>query len=264
MKDMQLVSNLFSVEDRVVLVTGGGGMGTANARIFAKNGAKVILASRRMEQLKAVQEKLADEGLTIDITLMDISDHQSIIDAVAAVAEKYGRIDVLIHTAASCHVEPTLTFAEEELRSTMDTDLLGTIFLNQECGKVMIKGGFGRIINYNSIDCLSVNAVDAMGYAVAKAGVAHATKFMAVELAPYGITVNGLAPIWIKTPMMDQRPQSYLDAAIAQVPMGRMADPDDYLGIALYLCSEAGKFMTGQTILVDGGWSLTRCFTYEE
>jgi len=264
MEDMQLVKNLFNVEGKVVLVTGGGGMGTANARFFAKNGAKVILASRRIEQVTDVKNRLAEEGLAIDVAVIDIAKHESIVATVAEIAEKYGRIDVLIHTAATCHVEPTLTFAENELRETLDSDLLGTIFLNQECGKVMIKGGFGRIINYNSIDCLSVNATDAMGYAVAKAGVMHATKFMAVELAPYGITVNGLAPIWINTPMMAQRPKSYLDAAIAQVPMGRMAEPDDYLGIALYLCSEAGKFMTGQTLLVDGGWSLTRCFTYDK
>ena len=248
MKDMQLVENMFSVEGLVVMITGGGGVATANARCFAKNGCKVILASRREEQLCAVKAKLEED----------------IVAKVSETAKRYGRIDVLIHTAACCHVENTLYFDEKELRKTMDTNLLGTIFLNQEVGKVMVKQKFGRIINYNSIDAFSVNAVDAMAYAVSKSGMMQATKFFAVELAPYGITVNGIAPIWINTPMMAQRPKSYLDAAIAQVPMGRMSETDDYLGIALYLCSEAGKFMTGQTLLVDGGWSLTRCFTYDQ
>ena len=264
MKDMQLVENMFSVEGLVVMITGGGGVATANARCFAKNGCKVILASRREEQLCAVKAKLEEEGLTIDTITLDISDHDDIVAKVSETAKRYGRIDVLIHTAACCHVENTLYFDEKELRKTMDTNLLGTIFLNQEVGKVMVKQKFGRIINSNSIDAFSVNAVDAMAYAVSKSGMMQATKFFAVELAPYGITVNGIAPIWINTPMMAQRPKSYLDAAIAQVPMGRMSETDDYLGIALYLCSEAGKFMTGQTLLVDGGWSLTRCFTYDQ
>ena len=83
-------------------------------------------------------------------------------------------------------------------------------------------------------------------------------------MAPKGVTVNGIAPVWINTPMMAQRPKSYLDAAIAQVPMGRMSETDDYLGIALYLASEAGKYVTGQTLLIDGGWSCTRVFTYDK
>ena len=128
----------------------------------------------------------------------------------------------------------------------------------------MVENGFGRIINYNSIDAFSVNANDAMAYAVSKSGVQQATRFFAVEMAPKGVTVNGIAPVWINTPMMAQRPKAYLDAAIAQVPMARMSETDDYLGIALYLASEAGKYVTGQTLLVDGGWSCTRVFTYEK
>lgn len=264
MKDMMLIENLFSVKDRVVLVTGSGGVAVANARCFAKNGAKVILASRRMEKVAQAQSLLAGEGLSVDGFQMDISSHGDIIEKVAQVAAKYGRIDVLIHTAANCKVENTLDFREEALRATLDTNLMGTIFLNQEVGKIMVENGFGRIINYNSIDAFSVNANDAMAYAVSKSGVQQATRFFAVEMAPKGVTVNGIAPVWINTPMMAQRPKSYLDAAIAQVPMARMSETDDYLGIALYLASEAGKYVTGQTLLVDGGWSCTRVFTYEK
>lgn len=264
MKDMMLIENMFSVKDRIVLVTGCGGVATANARCFAKNGATVVMASRRMEKVAEAQKLLADEGLTIDGIQMDISCHEDIIEKVAQVAAKYGRIDVLIHTAANCHVENTLTFREDEIRKTFETNLLGTIFLNQEVGKIMVNHGFGRIINYNSIDAFSVNANDAMAYAVSKSGVQQATRFFAVEMAPKGVTVNGIAPVWINTPMMAQRPKSYLDAAIAQVPMGRMSETDDYLGIALYLASEAGKYVTGQTLLVDGGWSCTRVFTYDK
>ncbi len=263
MKDMQLIENMFDVSGKIVLITGGGGVAKANARCFAKNGSKVIVATRRAEQLEEVKKMLADEGLTIDTIQMDIADHADIIAKVAEVEKRYGRIDVLIHTAANCFVENTLKFREETLRSTLETNLLGSIFLNQEVGKVMVKNGWGRIIDYNSIDAFSVNANDAMAYAVSKAGVMQSTRFFAVEMAPKGVTVNGIAPIWINTPMMAQRPQSYLDAAIAQVPMGRMSETDDYLGIALFLASEAGKFVTGQTFLVDGGWACTRVFTYD-
>ena len=264
MNDSLRIENMFSVKDKVILITGAGGTGPVNARCCAGNGSKVIVASRNMDKVDRLKKTLKEEGLTIEGIQMDIADHKDIIEKVAWIAEEYGRIDGCIHTAAGCHVEDTMTFAEEELRKILNDDLLGTIFLNQEVGKVMEKQGSGSILNYNSIDCLSVNAIDAMGYGVGKSGVAQATKFFAVRLAPSGVTVNGVAPIWINTPMMAQRPQSYLDAAIGQVPMGRMSEAEDYLGLAIYLMSEAGKFTTGQTFLVDGGWSITRCFTYSE
>ena len=264
MKDLDLIDNLFSVKDKVVLITGGGGVASVNARGFAKNGAKVILATRRLEQAEEMKQKLEKIGLTIDVCKMDISKKESIQGAVDRLIEKYGRIDVLIHTAANCYVENTIDFSEERLRCTLDVNLLGTIFVNQVVGKEMSKRGFGRIINYNSIDAYSVNANDAMAYAVSKSGVMQATRFFATELAKSGVTVNGIAPIWIETPMLKQRPASYLENAAKQVPMGKISVAEDYLGTAYFLAGEGSSFITGQTFLVDGGWSCYRVFEYNK
>ena len=183
--------------------------------------------------------------------------HQLVTDAVE---RDFGRIDILIHTSAVAQVCDTLHPDDAELKNTLETNFIGSVHINETVSAVMVKNGFGRIIN--SIDAFSVNCVDGMSYACSKAALMQATKNFAVSLADKGVTVNGVAPVWIWTPMMAKRPGDYMKQAAASVPMGRVSYAEDYLGMLFFLASPASAYVTGQTFLVDGGWSVSRVFQY--
>ncbi len=258
------IENLFSVAGKVVLITGAGGLGSAYAEAFAENGATVILANRTAAKAEATAQQLAQQGLHITAAQLDVSDKAQVKDFVAGLQKQYGRIDVLVHTAASCKLHPGLEDSEETFRLNMDINLMGSYFLNQTVGNIMAeqKEG-GSIININTQSAFTVNSPDGMSYAVSKAALMHLTKYFAVLYAEKGVTVNGIAPIWIDTPLMSGRSQDYLNKAISQVPMGRMSHVEDYIGMGLFLAGAGSRFVTGQTFLVDGGWSVSRVFKFQ-
>ena len=257
------IEDLFSVSEKVVLITGAGGLGSAYAEAFAENGAKVVLASRTVSKAETEAKILADRGLLITAAALDVTDKKQVKAFAADLQQRFGRIDVLIHTAASCKLHPGLEDCEETFRFNMNTNLMGSYFLNQAIGNIMAtQPTGGSIININTQSAFSVNSPDGMSYAVSKAALMHLTKYFAVLYAEKGVTVNGIAPIWIDTPMMSGRSQDYLNKAISQVPMGRMSHVEDYVGMGLFLAGAGSRFITGQTFLVDGGWSVSRVFRF--
>lgn len=258
-----LIPELFSVRDRVCFITGAGGLGETIASAFAHNGAKIALANRTKEKADRVCRKLAEEGCDCRSYQLDVRSPEDCQRVTDEIERDFGKIDILIHTAAVARVCDTLDPDEEELKDTLQTNLLGSIHINKTVSAVMVKNGFGRIININSIDAFSVNCVDGMSYACSKAALMQATKNFAVSLADKGVTVNGIAPVWIWTPMMAKRPGDYMKQAAASVPMGRVSYAEDYLGMLFFLSSAASSYVTGQTFLVDGGWSVSRVFQYE-
>ena len=258
-----LIPELFSIRDRVCLITGAGGLGETVARAFARNGARIALANRTLEKAQRVSRELTDAGLTCRSYSLDVKSLEDCRRVAAQVEADFGRIDILIHTAAIAQLCDTLNPDDAELRETLDTNLLGSIHISQAVSPCMVKNGFGRIININSIDAFSVNCVDGMSYACSKAALMQATKNFAVSLATTGVTVNGIAPVWIWTPMMAQRPGDYMKQAAATIPMGRVSYAEDYLGMLFFLASAASSYVTGQTFLVDGGWSVSRVFSYQ-
>ena len=258
-----LIPELFSVRDRVCLITGAGGMGEVIARAFAHNGAKIALANRTKAKADRVCQALEAEGACCKSYALDVKSQSACLETAAAVERDFGRIDILIHTAAIAQLCDTLNPNPSELEETLETNLLGSIYINQAVSGVMVKNGFGRIININSIDGFSVNCIDGMSYACSKAALIQATKNFAVSLADKGITVNGIAPVWIWTPMMAQRPGDYMAQAAKTIPMGRVSYSEDYLGMIFFLSSAASSYVTGQTFLVDGGWSVSRVFEYQ-
>jgi len=259
-----MIGDLFSVRDKVCLITGAGGLGSMAARAFARNGAKVAIANRSRKKADDVCAEIVQEGYECKSYALDVVSMDDCKRVVAEVVQDFGKIDILIHTAAVAqYSEPLKTINDDEINSTLQINLLGSIHICEAAATEMAKNGFGRIINISSIDALSVNCVDGMSYACSKAALDQVTRNYAVSLAQKGVTVNGIAPVWIWTPMMAHRPGDYMKQAAASIPMGRVSYAEDYLGMMFFLASEASAYVTGQTFLVDGGWKATRVFKYK-
>lgn len=260
----RIVTDLFSVKGQIVVITGAGGLGEDLCRGFAENGATVILMSRTLAHMQTIQSTLAGSGLTIELVQCDLTDKCSVYSTVEGIAAKYGRLDTVINTSAGCILHPVLEDCEEAFRKNCDVNIMGAVFLCQAAGRIMAQQEAGSIILISSISAYTVNSPDGFSYGVGKAATEMLIRWFAVELADKGVTVNGIAPTAIMTPMMARRSQDYLEKCVQKIPKGRMSYPDDYLGSAIFLASQASRFMTGQTMIVDGGNTVSRRFNFKE
>lgn len=260
------IDNMFGVQDKIVLITGGGGLAAMFAEGFAGNGATVILASQTVAKCEAICESLRAKGLDkCEAHALDVSDTASVQALADDICARYGKIDICIHTAALCKLHNAMADGFDELfLRHFEVNMMGTRNIDRIVGAKMAEKGWGRIININTMSNLTVNSPDGFSYGVTKTGVRQITRYYAVTLATKGVTVNEICPVWVDTPMMSSRSKDYWDHCIDQVPMERVANPEDYLGIALYMAGEAGRFMTGQSIYVDGGWSISRVFKFDQ
>ena len=247
----------FSLEGKVTVVTGASrGIGRATALAFAKAGSDIVLTSRKVEDLEKVAEGIRAEGrraLVINAHLGRMEDVRKVADTARAA---FNRIDILINNAGTSPVFASFLETEDRLWDTvMGLNLKGLYFLSQAVARIMKDQGGGCIINVSSIDGF-LPEMDNGVYAVSKAGVIMAGKVMARELAPYNIRVNTLAPGFVHTRLLDSsfevRPGREEECRKA-VPLGRIADPDDMVGTLIYLASDAAKYVTGHTVIVDGG-----------
>ena len=256
----------FSLEGKVALVTGGSrGIGRATALGFAEAGADVVVASRKLPDL----EKVADEIRGVGRKALPVAAHvgrmEDIHRLVETVTAEFGRIDILVNNAGSSPALSTVLDIEERLwDSIMNLNLKGLYFLSQAAARVMQEHGGGKIINVSSVD--GYKPEHSVGpYSIAKAAVIMATKSMALELAPYNIRVNAIAPGGVATRLFDSHwfdvPEEEMKkqkAAFAKaLPLQRVGDPDDMVGAIIYLASDASSYVTGETILVDGGAMLS-------
>ena len=253
----------FSLEGKVALVTGGSrGIGEATALGFARAGADVVVASRKIDELEKVADKIRAEGrksLAVAAHIGRIDQLQSLADQVVA---EFGRIDILVNNAGTNPSVSSLLDMEERLWDTvMNLNLKGLWFLSQAVARVMKKqGSGGNIINVASIRGIVPELEVGHVYSVSKAGVIMATKVMALELAPYNIRVNAVAPGYIRTKLTQSgfdTLQGREEALVARTPMGRVGDPEEITGTMLYLASDASSFMTGETMVVNGGFLLS-------
>lgn len=253
-KDVK-INDLFSVEGKVVLVVGAGGLGEYISRGMAANGAKVVITNTTLAKAEKVQASMAAEGLECDVYQMDVTNDEQVTEVVAAIDKKYGRIDVLINTAGiGAHSEPE-NYPAAVVRKVMDVNINGTIFICREVGKVMIRQGGGKIINIGSIAGDFCHTYLSMPYECSKAAVHQFTRSLAVTWAKYNITVNCIAPTWVYTPMLEGFEGDTYANIIEQHPAGRLAEVNDFLGLAIYLSTPASNYVTGQVIYVDGGWT---------
>ena len=263
----------FQLKDKVAVVTGGSrGIGQAIAYGFAKAGARVIVTSRKAQDLEETVAEIkafGGEAIALPAHLGRMAEIQRVVDTVK---DTYGRIDILVNNAGASPALGSVLESDERLWDTiMNLNLKGVYFFSQACARIMKNQGGGKIINIASIDGHTPEPLVSV-YSISKAGVRMISKAFASELAPYNIQVNTIAPGPISTKMMNSHwshlpPEEAKKAKAAMemnFPMHRMGQPDELVGAAIYLASEASSFTTGTEIVIDGGVLLAPVLTPEE
>lgn len=251
--------DLFNLAGRVAIVTGGArGIGFAIAKGLASSGALVVIADINSDGAEKAAATVRAEGFQAQSIAVDVTKRTSVQDMVAQVVEGSGQIHILVNCAGIILRKPIEEVTDEEWDSILDVNLRGVFLCSQVAGREMIKRKQGKIINISS----NIAQVLQHGrgiYAVSKAGVSHLTKVMALEWAPYHVNVNAIAPAPTMTDLnkkfFDEHPEDYQER-LRSIPMGRLGDPQDYVGMAIFLASKASDFVTGQTLFVDGGSNL--------
>jgi 3-oxoacyl-[acyl-carrier protein] reductase len=248
-------ADMFSLNGRVALVTGASsGLGVQFAKALADNGAAVVLVARRANRLDALKDEIEKKGGRAAVVEADVTDRAAMLRAYDAAEKSFGTVTILVNNAGIAHGGRAVDMPAEEWRKVLSTDLDAVFFWAQEAARRMLAAKKqGAIVNIASVLGLAV-AKGAVAYAAAKAGVVQVTKALAVELAFKGVRVNAIAPGWFVTEMNDDYLSSEAGAAIKrEIPMGRFGNPGDLDGALLLLASDAGSYITGATIVVDGG-----------
>jgi 3-oxoacyl-[acyl-carrier protein] reductase len=249
-------AEMFSLEGRVALVTGASsGLGTQFARALADNGAAVALVARRVERLTALRDEIEAKGGRAVAIEADVTDRAAMARAFDAAEAAFGTVTILVNNAGVAQQSVRATeVTPEEWRRVLSTDLDAVFYWAQEAARRMLAGKKpGAIINIASVLGFGV-AKGVAAYAVAKAAVVQATKALSVELAFKGVRVNAIAPGWFVTEINDKYLESEAGVALKrEIPMGRFGNAGDLDGALLLLASDAGSYITGATIVVDGG-----------
>jgi NAD(P)-dependent dehydrogenase (short-subunit alcohol dehydrogenase family) len=249
---------LFNLAGKIALVSGASrGLGRHFALALARAGADVAITSRTLDSLSGTVAAIEALGRVAMPLALDVRDHASIQAAVAAVDARFGRIDILVNNAGCNIRKPALEVSWDDWNTILDTNLRGPFFLAQAVARTMIPAGRGRIINIGSVTCVAGYA--GLGpYGASRGGIRQLTMSLAADWGPNGITVNCLAPGWFKTAqnavLYDNA--GWVDYLTAKIPLRRPGVVDDLTGALVFLASDASAYVTGQTLLVDGGISV--------
>ncbi|MCJ7664574.1 MAG: SDR family oxidoreductase [Desulfobacterales bacterium] len=252
----------FSLKGKTAIVTGGGrGIGKAIALGFAKAGAKVVITSRKMDALETTAAEIKAFGGEAIPLQTHLGKMDEIEKMVGTVLKAFGRIDILVNNAGASPAMGTVLDSDERLWDTiMNLNMKGLYFTSQAIAKIMKKQGNGKIINIASVDGFKPEPGVSV-YSISKAGVRMITKAFALELAPFNIQVNAIAPGPISTKMLNshwfhlppEEAKKGKEELAQKTPMGRIGEPDELAGAAIYLASDASSYTTGAEIVVDGG-----------
>ena len=248
--------NSMSLNSKVAVVTGGtSGIGLAMSLGLADAGADVIATARRSQQVDDAAAAIEARGRRTLRQVSDVCDRASLESLLQAAVEAFGKVDILINCAGKIKRTPTLTQPEAEWEDILNTNLTGTLRACQVFGKHMLERGYGRIINIASLNSF-VALSEVAAYAASKAAVASLTRSLAVEWSKKGVNVNAIAPGVFRTDLnaqlLDSTPRG--QELLMRTPMGRFGKTEELIGAAVYLASDASSFVTGQTLVVDGGF----------
>ena len=249
---------LFGLEGRTALVTGASkGLGKAIVLALAAAGADVALYARNKEDLEAVKASVQTLGRRAEIFCVDVLDKQAVDESVKAGLEAFGHVDILVNNAGVNVRKPVLELSQEEWDLVIDTNLKGYFLMAQAVVPAMLARGSGKVINMASI-LGAVALPTQLAYASSKGGVIQMTKVMALEWAKQGVQVNAIGPTYFETPLVAQLrndPERF-NFIVDRTPMGRWGQPEELAGVVIFLASRASDFITGQTIFIDGGWTI--------
>lgn len=246
----------FDLTGKTAVVIGGtSGIGRAIARGLAEAGADVVPTSRRIEQVTETAREIRDLGRRSLEVVSDVSDRSSLEHLLVKCIEAFGKVDILVNSAGKTKRTPTIDVGEDEWNDILDTNVTGTLRACQVFGRHMIERKYGRIVNIASLSTF-VALYEVAAYSASKAAVAMLTKSLAIEWAPLGVNVNAIAPGVFRTALN----QKLLDETergkefLLRTPMKRFGNVEELAGAAVFLSSEAASFITGEVLVVDGGF----------
>jgi NAD(P)-dependent dehydrogenase (short-subunit alcohol dehydrogenase family) len=247
------------LENKVAIITGARrGMGKADALLMAKEGAKVVIADISQEECQLVVYEIEKAGGQAMAVKCDVSNKKEVDEMVQKTIEKFGKLDILVNNAGICQFKPFLDLTEEEWDKTIDINLKGYFLCAQAAAKEMVKQKSGVIVNIASIAMgqQGVGFPTLAHYSASKGGIVAMTETMALELGPYNIRVNAIAPGAIETPMIDPVKQDpkVMEGILARLPLHRVGRPEEIANAVLFLSSDDSSYVTGSVVVVDGGW----------
>jgi NAD(P)-dependent dehydrogenase (short-subunit alcohol dehydrogenase family) len=250
---MTTVLDRFRLDDKVAIVTGASsGLGVAFAKALAEAGANVVLAARRAERLEATLAIVERAGQRAIMVALDVAVPENAQAVVDAAINEFGRVDVLVNNAGKGTAVPATRETPAEFQEVIDINLSGCYWMAQACGRVMQPGS--AIINIASVAAFASGGLPQAAYSASKAGLIGLTRDLAVQwTGRKGIRVNALAPGFFPSEMTDQFPDGYIDAQLPRLPAGRPGDPDELAAALVFLASPAAGYVTGTTLVVDGG-----------
>ena len=250
------VLDRFRLDGKVAVVTGASsGLGVAFAQGLAEAGADLVLGARRVDRLAETAALVEAAGRRALTVATDVADPESCTNLVALAMEEFGHVDVLVNNAGVGTAVPATREAPEQFRGVIDVNLHGCYWMAQACGRVMQPGS--SIVNISSVLGITTAGLPQAAYAASKAGLIGLTRDLAQQwTGRKGIRVNAVAPGFFASEMTDQYPPGYLDAQQARIPAGRKGDPRELAATAVWLASDAGGYVTGQMIPVDGGLTI--------
>jgi NAD(P)-dependent dehydrogenase (short-subunit alcohol dehydrogenase family) len=246
----------FDLTGRSAVVIGGtSGIGRAISHGLAEAGADVVCTSRRADQVEIASTEIESYGRRSIRCVSDVSNRESLEQLLATCKAEFGKVDILVNSAGRTKREPTVDQTEDDWNAVLETNLNGTLRACQVFGRHMLANGYGRIINIASLSTF-VSLFEVAAYSASKAAVASLTKSLAVEWAKYGVNVNAIAPGVFKTALnqklLDETPRG--QEFLTRTPMGRFGKVEELAGAAVFLASDAASFVTGEILVVDGGF----------
>ncbi len=251
------VKQLFDLSGKNAVITGGSvGLGAQMAEGLAEAGANVVIAARKVERCIELCERLEGLGIKALPVACDVSIETDCQNLVDTAIRELGSIDILVNNAGISWVTDSLDFPMDKFQKVMNLNVNGTFQLSAIAAREMKKMGSGKIINIASIGGLGGDipeSVDSVPYTASKGAVINMTRDLAVKWARYGITVNAICPGWFPTSLNDKLLEAKADMLIPRIPLSRYGTDDDLKGAAVFLASDASKYMTGQYVVIDGG-----------